>query len=101
MSDPRYTDPRFSDQVRFSDPVMRRDDSVGGVWNWIAGLGAIALVVFLLIAGLNLNSQTAGNNPPANTGSIATHPMTPPSTTGQGSSTPRPLTPAPSRSGTQ
>ena len=95
MSDSRYTDPRFS------DPVPRRDETVGGAWNWIAGLAAVALVVLLLIAGLNLNSKTAGINPAASTGNIATHPMTPPSTTGQGSTALRPLAPAPSRSGTQ
>ena len=95
MSDPRYTDPRFS------DPVLRRDDSAGGVWGWIAGLAAVALVVFLVIAGMNHNTSTAGNNPAGSTGSIATHPATPPSTTGQGSAAPRPLAPPPSRSGTQ
>jgi ABC-type phosphate transport system substrate-binding protein len=94
MSDPRFTDPHFS------DPVLRRDDSVGGMWGWIAGLAAVALVVFLLIAGLNNNSTTAGNNPSATTGT-ATQPMTPPSTTGQGSTSPRPLMPAPPKTGTQ
>ncbi len=32
MSDPRYTDPQLS------DPVIRRDESAGGVWGWIAAL---------------------------------------------------------------
>ena len=62
MSDPRYTDPRYSDP-RLSDPVLRHDESVGGVWGWIAGLAVIALVAFLLIAGWNSNSTTASNNP--------------------------------------
>jgi hypothetical protein len=95
MSDPRYTDPRFS------DPVTRRDDSVGGMWGWIAGLAVVALVVFLLIAGWNSNSQTASKNPSPATSSSAVHPATPPSTTGQGSTSLRPLAPAPSKNGTQ
>jgi hypothetical protein len=95
MSDPRYTDPRFS------DPVLRRDVSAGGMWDWIAGLAAVALVVFLVIAGMNHSTTTAGNNPAGSSSNIAAHPATPPSTTGQGSATPRPLTPTPSRSGTQ
>ncbi len=95
MSDPRYTDQRFS------DPVLRRDAGAGGMWDWIAGLAAVALVVFLVIAGMNHSTNTAGNNPAGSTGSIATHPATPPSTTGQGSPASRPLTPPPSRSGTQ
>jgi type VI protein secretion system component VasK len=94
MSDPRYTDPRFS------EPVLRRDDSVGAMWGWIAGLAALALVLFLLIAGWHHDSTTASNNPSATTGA-ATHPITPPSTTGQGSATPSPLMPAPAKSGTK
>ena len=101
MSDPRYTDPRYSDP-RLSDPVLRHDESIGGVWGWIAGLAAIALVAFLLIAGLNSHSNTASNNPSA-TSSNATRRITPPSTTGQGSGTmPPPVTPAqPNKPGTQ
>jgi hypothetical protein len=101
MSDPRFTDPRYSDP-RLSDPVLRHDESVGGVWGWIAGLAVIALVMFLLIAGWNSNSTTASNNPAA-PGSSALRHVTPPSTTGQGSGTmPRPVMPAqPNKSGTQ
>jgi hypothetical protein len=95
MSDPRYTDQRFS------DPVVRHDDNIGGIWGWIAGLAVVALVVFLLIAGWNSNSQTASKNPAPATSSSSEHRVTPPSTTGQGSTSPRPLFPAPSKSGTQ
>ena len=102
MSDPRYTDQQLS------DPVLRRDEAVSGTWGWIAGAAVLALIAFLVIAGWNSNSNTASNGAsPATTGS--TTGMTPPSTTGSGSTSPRPLgpalsspmTPAPSKSGTQ
>jgi hypothetical protein len=95
MSDPVYNNPRYSDP-RLSDPVLRHDESVGGVWGWIAGLAVIALVAFLLIAGWNSNSNTATSNPAAS--SSAMRQISPPSTTGQGSGTlPRPVTPAPAK----
>jgi hypothetical protein len=95
MSDPRFTDPRLS------DPVLRRDEGVGGTWGWIAGLAVLALIAFLMIAGWNGNPSTANNNsPPATTGS-ATRNISPPGTTGSGSMSPQPLTPAPSRNGSQ
>ena len=63
MSDPRYTDPRLS------DPVLRRDESVGGPWGWVAGLAVLVLIAFLVIVGANSNTNTANNNAaPATTG---------------------------------
>ena len=62
MSDPRY-DPRLS------DPVMRRPDSVGGMWSWIAGVAVLVLIAIILIAGWNSNTRTATNGPAATTGS--------------------------------
>ena len=56
MSDPRYTDPRLS------DPVLRRDETIGGPWSWVAGIAVIALIAFLVIIGANSNSNTASNN---------------------------------------
>ena len=47
MSDPRYTDPRLS------DPVLRRDEGLGGTWGWIAGVAVLLLIGFLIIAGGN------------------------------------------------
>jgi len=95
MSDPRYTDPRLS------DPVLRRDEAVGGLLGWIAGIAVVALIAFLVIAGINHNSNTASNNrSPAATGSAPRN-VSPPSTTGSGSSSPQPAMPAPNRSGTQ
>jgi hypothetical protein len=94
MSDPRYTDPRLS------DPVLRREEGVGGTWGWIAGIAVIALVAFLVIAGWNGNSNTANNvspstlNPPTITSSVPPPPMSPPSTTGSGSTSPQPMAPA-------
>jgi hypothetical protein len=85
-----------------SDPVLRRDDSVGGsMWGAIAGLGVIALVVFLLVAGYSRNHDTIGNAPAANNSSTATHPMTPLGTTSPSSGTQHPLMPAPQKPGTQ
>ena len=100
MTDPRFTDPRLS------DPVLPHDEAVGGTWGWLAGIAVVALIAFLVIAGMNGNSNTASDNPsPAATGSVPGN-MSPPSTTGSGASSPRPLMPAPtmpapSKSGTQ
>jgi hypothetical protein len=95
MTDPRFTDPRLS------DPVLRRDEPIGGTWGWIAGIAVVALIAFLVIAGLNGNSNTASNSTsPATTGS-ATRQMSPPTTTGSGSTSPQPMMPAPSKGSTQ
>ena len=94
MSDPRYTDPRLS------DPVLRRDEPVGGTWGWIAGLTVLALIAFVIIAGWNGNHSngTASINPPATTGSAAPiRNVTPHSTTGSGAMTPRQVMPPPAK----
>ena len=52
MTDPRFTDPHTSDP-RLSDPVIRRDESVGGMWGWIAGVAVLLLIGFLIVAGWN------------------------------------------------
>ena len=94
MSDPRYTDPRLS------DPVLRRDEPVGGTWGWIAGIAVVALIAFLVVAGWNSNSNTASNSAsPAATGSVTRH-TSPPTTTGSGALSPKPLAPASGKSGT-
>jgi hypothetical protein len=93
MTDPRFTDPRYNDP-RLSDPVLRRDDSAaGGMWGWIAGVAVLLLIGFLIIAGWNNNPNTAssGSSPTA----TSSAPMSrTPSTTGSGSTSPRPATPA-------
>jgi len=90
MTDPRYTDPRLS------DPVLRQDDRVRGVWAWIAGLAVLALIAFVVVAGWNSERDAASTNAPApmSTSSAPTR-ATPPSTTGAGSTSPRPVAPAP------
>ncbi|HET9718220.1 MAG TPA: hypothetical protein VFP60_18765 [Pseudolabrys sp.] len=101
MTDPRLNDPRYSDP-RLSDPVLRRDESVGGVWGWIAGIAVVLLIGFLIIAGWNNSSNTASNgnsstatsSAPARTGSA-------PSTTGSGTTSPQPVAPAPSKNGSR
>ena len=89
MSDPRYTDPRLS------DPVLRRDASVGGPWGWVAGIAVLALIGFLIIVGANSPSNNASNNTTPATNSSAMRQVGPPATTGSGAGSPQPLTPAP------
>jgi hypothetical protein len=102
MTDPRFTDPRLSDPViRRDEWTSGRDENVGGIWNWVGGVSLLLLIGFLIFAGWNNNSNTAntGSSPPTTT---ASRTVTPPSsTTGSGSSSPQPITPAPSKSGTQ
>ena len=105
MTDPRFTDPRYSDP-QLSDPVIRRDESVGGMWGWIAGVAVLLLIGFLLVAGWNNNSNTANRgSATSTTASAPARNATPPSTTGSGTSSPQPFTPAPlntpPRGGTQ
>ena len=91
MSDPRYTDPRLS------DPVIRRDQSVGGVWGWIAGLAVVALIAFVVIAGWNSNGTTASNSPNSSPVATGSPPVRtgPPTTTGSGTTSPQPMPPQP------
>ena len=96
------TDPRFTDDPRLNDPVIRRDENVGGMWSWVAGVALLLLIGFMIVAGYNHNSNTASSG----SYSTAARTATPPSTTGSGSSSPQPITPAPStpapsKSGTQ
>lgn len=101
MSDPRYTDPRLS------DPVLRRDEAVNGKWGWIAGIAVVALIAFLVIAGVNSHNTTASNGPPPVTTGSTTRPLSSPATTGSGTMSPKrmtpaaPVMPAPNKSGTQ
>ena len=101
MTDPRFTDPRLSDPViRRDEWTSGRDENVGGMWSWVGVVSLLLLIGFLIFAGWNNNSNTAnsGSSPPTTT---ASRTVTPPSTMGSGSSSPQPITPAPSKSGTQ
>jgi hypothetical protein len=93
MSDPRWSDPRYTDPP--IDPVLRRNESVGGVWGWIAGLAVLALIAFMIVAGWNGNSNTANDTTPSITTGSAPRTGMPPSTTGSGSMSPQPTAPAP------
>ena len=101
MTDPRFTDPRNGDP-RLTDPVLRRDGGVGGMWSWIASLTVLVLIAFIVVAAWNSNSNTASNNPaPITSGNMSMRNVTPPSTTGAGSTSPQPARPAPANRGTQ
>ena len=83
-------DPRF-------DPVIRRYESVGGVWGWVAAVSSLLLIGLVILASWN-NKIASSDSSPQTT---ASRTATPPSTEGSGSSSPKPITPAPSKSGTQ
>lgn len=106
MSDPRYTDPRYNDP-RLSDPVLRQNDGIGGTWGWIVGMAVIVLIAIVMVAGWHGGGNTASNSPAVATDSAPMRNVTPPSTTGSGTTSPRPTTPltpaipAPSKNGTQ
>lgn len=106
MSDPRFTDPRFNDP-KLNEPALRRSDSAGGVWGWIAGIAVVALIAFIVVAGWNNGATDSANNgvtntPPITTGAAPTRAV-PPSTTGSGATSPapQPLSPPPANSGAQ
>jgi hypothetical protein len=88
------TDPRFTDDPRLSDPVIRDDES-GGVWSWVALASILLLVGILIFAGSPNNSNTASSGSSPTT--TASRTATPPSTTGFGSSSPQPIIPVPSK----
>ena len=80
-----------------SDPVIRRHESVGGVWGWVAAVSSLLLIGFIILASWNNNIASSDSSQPI----TASRTATPPSTEGSGSSSPKPITPAPSKSGTQ
>jgi len=86
----------MEDNPRF-DPVIRRHESVGGVWGWVAAVSSLLLIGFIILASWNNNIPSSDSSQPTTASRIAT----PPSTEGSGSSSPKPITPAPSNSGTQ
>jgi hypothetical protein len=83
-------DPRF-------DPVIRRYERVGGVWGWVAAVSSLLLVGLIILASWNGNIASTDSSQPNTVRRTAT----PSTTDGSGSSSPKPITPAPSKSGTQ
>jgi hypothetical protein len=78
MTDPRYTDPPFS-------------DGIGGLLGSIVGIAAVVVIAAAVFAGINHGKFTVSDN------SLAPG-MKPPSTTGFGGSSPQSMNP-PKRSG--
>ena len=95
MSDPRYTDPRYSNPWNCN--AMLGDGPVGGTTAGIFGLCIMVLIAAMIIIGIYVkhNHDSISNNlaPITNHGM----PMTSPSVTGSGSTSPQPLTPPPHR----
>ena len=74
---------------------IRRYENVSAMWGWVAAVSALLLIGFVTLASFN-SSNTASNG-----FTTASRTATPPSTEGSGSSSPQPIAPAPSKSGTQ
>ena len=79
------------------DPPIRRYEIAGGVWGWVAAAAALLLIGFVILASWNSKIASSDSSQPT----TASRTATPPSTEGSGSSSPKPITPAPSKSGTQ
>ena len=95
MSDPRFTDQRYTDprqtDPNLIQPAPLRNESVGGVWGWVAGLAVVALIAFVVIAGWNNSTNTAtgpGASAPITTGTGPAVRDVTPSTTGSGAASP-------------
>jgi|SwirhisoilCB2_FD_contig_61_1631914_length_582_multi_2_in_0_out_0_2 hypothetical protein len=107
------SDPRFSDDPRFTSPEQRmreerldptldpieRERSGGAVWGWVAGIAVLVLIAFVLIGGWGGggSNNTASNNrtPATTTGSAPSAPA--PATTGSAPSAPATTGTAPAR----
>ena len=82
-------DPRFA--------PIRRYQNVSGVWGWVAAVSALLLIGFVTLASWNNNIASSDSSQRT----TASRTATPSRTEGSGSSSPKPITPAPSKSGTQ
>ena len=48
-------DPRF-------DPVIRRHESIGGVWGWLAAVSSLLLIGFIILASWNNNIASSDSS---------------------------------------
>ena len=88
-------DPRFGPVIRRYG--IRRYENVSGAWGWVAAVAALLLIGFVSFASWHNNIASSDSSQPT----TASRTATPPSTEGSGSSSPKPITPAPSKSGPQ
>lgn len=103
MSDPRLNDPRFDSRPTdpATDPVLRRDSGGTNTWAWIGGVAAVVLIAILVLGnwhtGPDNGTPMTANNPAvtARAGTPPARNVTPPSTTGSGTTSPSPMSPAP------
>ena|SRR3974390_2239027 len=107
MTDPRYRDPRSSDQR--PDAGFPQGNGPGGLLGWIVGIAAVVLIAFVVSVGINHGTNTASDKPLATTGSAPNGVIGPPGATGFGGPSPQqtspprgseePLPPLPKRGG--
>ncbi len=101
MTDPRYPDatpnrPRPNEPGTHHSILNNADTRAGnpnGVWGWVAGLAAVALIAFIIIAGFSGTATNTADNAtstaPVTTGNAPVRSVTPPSTTGSGTAAPQ------------
>jgi hypothetical protein len=93
MTDPRYTDPWYSDPP--PDTGLPQGDSISGPLGWIVGIAAVVLIAVAVFAGIhhaiNDGTHTASDKPLVTTGVAPNGAVKPPSTTGFGGSSPQPI----------
>ena len=96
MTDPRYTDPWYSDPP--PDTGIPQGDSIVGPLDWIVGIAGVALIAVAVFAGIHHATHPASDKPLATTGVAPNGGIKSPSTTGFGGSE-EPLPPLPKRGG--
>ena len=90
MTDPRYRDPRSSDQR--PDAGFPQGNGPGGLLGWIVGIAAVVLIAFVVSVGINHGTNTASDKPLATTGSAPNGVIAP-------TGSEEPLPPLPKRGG--
>ena len=82
MTDPRYTDPWYSDPP--PDTGLPQGDSISGPLGWIVGIAAVVLIAVAVLAGINHAIHPARDKALVTTGNVPNGGMKSPSTTGFG-----------------